>query len=245
MELMITGGHREGPPHLTAPQGWLSPLETGMPLSPASHPHSRPMSVFLAVATQAGQLAISRDSRSWGFILCKAPAKIFLPAGTPPPPSPSPHPPALLSEQEEVTALLLPPGDVAQSPQPAEMREEKQGEKEELFPSAGWEESRKQEVEVKMSNPAPAPPTWGLAVPGTRHSLVDFGPRPSSPRPPLPLVPSAGVMLGAASPPAPAALAQHTPWHGHHRRHPGLSPCWSFLRKPELHVPSPGASGHL
>lgn len=37
------------------------------------------------------------------------------------------------------------------------MREEKQGEKEELFPSAGWEESRKQEVEVKMSNPAHAP----------------------------------------------------------------------------------------
>lgn len=32
------------------------------------------------------------------------------------------------------------------------MREEKQGEKEELFPRARWEESRKQEVEVKMSN---------------------------------------------------------------------------------------------
>lgn len=40
------------------------------------------------------------------------------------------------------------------------MREEKQGEKEELFPSSGWEESRKQEVEVKMSN------LPGLAVQG-------------------------------------------------------------------------------
>lgn len=69
-----------------------------------------------------------------------------------------PHPPALPSEREEVPALLLPPGDVVQSPRPAETREEKQGEKEELFPSTGWEESRKQEVEVKMSNPAPVPP---------------------------------------------------------------------------------------
>lgn len=43
MEPMITGwgggGHGKAPPHLAGPRGWLFPLETGMPPSPASRPH--------------------------------------------------------------------------------------------------------------------------------------------------------------------------------------------------------------
>lgn len=106
------------------------------------------------------------------------------------------------------------------------MREEKQGEKEQPFPSTGWDESRKQEVEVKMSN------LPGLAVRAqSAHWWL------------LVLVPQGITETTFASGPQcggdTAATSLPLLWH------PGLSLCWSFQGKPELHIPSPGTAGHL
>lgn len=135
--------------------------------------------------------------------------------------------------QPSGTRSLLASGDAAQSPRPAETREEKRGEKEEPIPGSsrvgGEQRAGGGGENAKASSRSPAR-RWLCRARRARRWLSVLA--PLSPTPPLPLVPSMVVMLAAASLPAPGASAQHTLWCGRCCWQPGLSPCRSFPGKP-------------